>query len=67
MGKMKALALDIEENHVDEQEDQDQDVVFLQQEAHYHHVINDFVYLVQVHGWTKVIGDLRSKMGQFTW
>jgi len=67
MGKMKALSLDMEENQVQDQEDEHDDVVSLQQEAHYHHTINDFVYLVQVHGWNKVISDLRSKMGQFTW
>ena len=66
MGKMKALLIDMEENG--QQEDQDEhDVVSLQQEAHYHHVINDFVSLFDEHGWPKVIGDVREKLVKRDW
>jgi hypothetical protein len=65
MGKMKALLIDNEE--VDGQEGQQDDDLSLCEEAHYHHVINDFVSLIEVYGWEKVIGDLRVKMGDIKW
>jgi hypothetical protein len=62
MGKMKALLIEMEENG--QQQDDD---LSMYEEAHYVHTINDFVSLIEVYGWTKVIGDLREKMGDKTW
>lgn len=61
MGKMKALLIDKEET----EDNQEFDVVM--EEAHYVHTINDFVSLIEVYGWEKVIGDLREKMGNKSW
>ena len=41
--------------------------VLMQEEAHYYHTVNDFVSLIQVYGFEKVIKDLRSKMGELEW
>jgi hypothetical protein len=62
MGKMKALLIEMEENG--QQQDDDLSVY---EEAHYVHTINDFVSLIEVYGWTKVIEDLREHMGDKTW
>ena len=76
MGKMKALAIDMMEQQnvktyplssitedmmsIDEhQEDLE--------EAHYFHTMNAFVELIIVYGYDKVIGDLRTAMGNKTW
>jgi hypothetical protein len=61
MGKMKELSMELEQQ---EQED-DFDVVM--EEMHYIHVIDSFVSLIQVYGWSKVTEDLRSKMGELKW
>ena len=37
------------------------------EEAHYVHTINAFVELIVVYGYDKVIGDLRTAMGNKTW
>jgi hypothetical protein len=37
------------------------------EEAHYVHTMNAFVELIVVYGYDKVIGDLRSAMGNKTW
>ena len=73
MGKMKALLIDNMENVktyplstiLEEEQEQDFDVVM--EEAHYVHTINDFVSLIEVYGWTKVIEDLREQMGNRSW
>ena len=59
MGKMKALLIDREEDN--------QEFDVLMEEMHYVNTINDFVSLIEVYGWDKVIGDLRSKMGDVVW
>jgi len=41
--------------------------VYDHEEAHYVHTINDFVELIVVYGYDKVIGDLRTAMGNKTW
>jgi len=61
MGKMKALTIDMMEQH----EDQEFDV--LMEEMHYHNTMNAFVELIIVYGYAKVIGDLRAAMGNKTW
>jgi hypothetical protein len=38
-----------------------------QEEAHYVQTINAFVELIVVYGYDKVIGDLRTAMGNKTW
>jgi len=43
------------------------DYVLLQKEAHYVHTMNAFVELIIVYGYDKVIGDLRTAMGNKTW
>jgi hypothetical protein len=60
MGKLKALL-------IDKQEQEDNQGLDDMEEAHYHHVINDFVSLIEVHGWSNVILDLREAMGKKTW
>lgn len=37
------------------------------EEAHYVHTMNAFVELIVVYGYDKVIGDLRTAMGNKTW
>ena len=37
------------------------------EEAHYFHTMNAFVELIVVYGYDKVIGDLRTAMGNKTW
>jgi len=43
------------------------DYVLLQKEAHYVHTINAFVELIVEYGWDRVIGDLRTTMGERQW
>ena len=59
MGKMKALLIDKEEDNQEFDE--------VMEEMHYVHTINDFVSLIEVYGWTKVIEDLREQMGNRSW
>ena len=57
MGKVKALAIEMmEEEQLDDLE-----------ESHYVHTINAFVELIVLYGWDKVIGDLRTAMGEQQW
>lgn len=37
------------------------------EEAHYVHTVNAFVELIVLYGWDKVIGDLRTAMGEKQW
>ena len=39
----------------------------LGEEAHYVHTINAFVELIVLYGWDKVVGDLRTAMGEKQW
>ena len=39
----------------------------MMEEAHYHNTMNAFVELIVVYGYDKVIGDLRTAMGNKTW
>lgn len=43
------------------------DFVLLQKESHYVHTMNAFVELIVEYGYDKVIGDLRTTMGNRTW
>lgn len=45
----------------------DDDLDTMMHEAHYVHTIDDFVELIVVYGYEKVIGDLRTAMGNKTW
>jgi hypothetical protein len=47
--------------------EEQKDLDVLNEEAHYVHTINDFVELIVVYGYDKVIGDLRTAMGNKTW
>jgi len=68
MGKMKALFTEMQElGLMSELHDEEEDIDVLMKEANYVHTINDFVSLIEVYGWSKVIGDLREKMGTKTW
>ena len=59
MGKMKELAIDMME--------QEEDFDVLMEEMHYHNTMNAFVELIVVYGYDKVIGDLRTAMGEKQW
>ena len=50
-----------------DEEIREQTLIKMQEEAHYHHTINDFIELIVVYGWETVIGDLRAKMGEKQW
>ena len=52
--------------HIEDREVRDE-TLMMQEEAHYHHTINDFIELIVVYGWETVIGDLRAKMGEKQW
>jgi spore germination protein YaaH len=41
--------------------------LMMQEEAHYVHTMNAFVELIVVYGYDKVIGDLRTAMGNKQW
>jgi len=43
------------------------DVLSLQEEAHYMNTIDNFVSLIEVYGWETVMMDLRSKMREVKW
>lgn len=68
MGKMKELLIEMEETGLSIDElmgiDEHQDNL---EEAHYIHTMNAFVELIVVYGYDKVIGDLRTAMGNKTW
>ena len=48
-------------------EEEIRELTLMQEEAHYVHTINAFVELIVVYGWDKVIGDLRTAMGEKEW
>ena len=68
---MKKIVTDILSKHEEEIRDKtlivDDDLDTMMHEAHYVHTINDFVELIVVYGYEKVIGDLRTAMGNKTW
>jgi hypothetical protein len=41
--------------------------LMMNEEFHYVHTINAFVELIVIYGWDKVIGDLRTAMGEKQW
>jgi len=53
--------------HEDTVTQHEDDYVLLQEERHYIQTINAFVELIVVYGYDKVIGDLRTAMGNKTW
>jgi hypothetical protein len=74
MGKMKALLIDNMENvktyplsTILEEGQQEHEDLSMYEEAHYHHAISDIVSLIEVHGWSKVIGDVRENIWRKTW
>lgn len=52
-------------NHNEEQQIREQ--TLMMEEAHYVHTMNAFVELIVVYGYDKVIGDLRTAMGNKQW
>ena len=68
MGKMKELLIEMQETglSIDELMGIDEHQEDLE-EAHYVHTMNAFVELIVVYGYDKVIGDLRTAMGNKTW
>jgi len=68
MGKMKELLIEMQETGLSIDEvmgiDEHQEAL---EEAHYVHTMNAFVELIVVYGYDKVIGDLRTAMGNKTW
>lgn len=50
-----------------EREEQIREQTLMQEEAHYVHTMNAFVELIVIYGWDKVIGDLRTAMGEKQW
>jgi len=48
-------------------EEEVRDQTLMMEEAHYVHTMNAFVELIVVYGYDKVIGDLRTAMGNKTW
>ena len=48
-------------------EEEIRDQTLMMEEAHYVHTMNAFVELIVVYGYDKVIGDLRTAMGNKTW
>jgi hypothetical protein len=68
MGKMKELLIEMQEQGLSMDEimsiDEHQEAL---EEAHYVHTMNAFVELIVVYGYDKVIGDLRTAMGNKTW
>lgn len=52
-------------NHIDDEKVRE--LSLMNEEAHYVHTINAFVELIVLYGYDKVIGDLRTAMGNKTW
>ena len=50
-----------------EKEKEVRELSLMQEEAHYIHTMNAFVELIVLYGWDKVIGDLRTAMGEKQW
>ena len=50
-----------------EREEQIRDQTLMMEEFHYVHTMNAFVELIVIYGWDKVIGDLRTAMGEKQW
>jgi hypothetical protein len=48
-------------------EQQIRDETLMNEEFHYVHTMNAFVELIVIYGWDKVIGDLRTAMGEKQW
>lgn len=48
-------------------EEEVRELSLIGEEAHYVHTMNAFVELIVVYGYDKVIGDLRTAMGNKTW
>jgi hypothetical protein len=48
-------------------EEEVRELSLMQEEAHYVHTMNAFVELIVVYGYDKVIGDLRTAMGEVKW
>lgn len=57
MNNKTSFELMIEDNTSDED----------MEEFHYVNTMNDFVDLIVIYGYDKVIGDLRTAMGNKTW
>ena len=55
------------EKHEETVTQHEDDYVLLQEERHYVQTMNDFVELIVVYGYDKVIGDLRTAIGNKTW
>ena len=51
--------------HIDDEKVRE--LSLMNEEAHYVHTINAFVELIVVYGYDKVIGDLRTAMGEKQW
>ena len=51
--------------HIDDEKVRE--LSLMNEEAHYVHTINAFVELIVLYGWDKVIGDLRTAMGEKQW
>jgi hypothetical protein len=43
------------------------EAMIMNEEFHYVHTMNAFVELIVLYGWDKVIGDLRTAMGEKQW
>ena len=43
------------------------EAMIMNEEFHYVHTMNAFVELIVIYGWDKVIGDLRTAMGEKQW
>ena len=48
-------------------EEEIRDETLMMEEFHYVHTMNAFVELIVIYGYDKVIGDLRTAMGNKTW
>ena len=59
MGKMKALAIEMEERKLEEQPEMTQEQQEANQEAYYWHLLHEFVAVNKFFGQTKVMADLK--------
>lgn len=62
MGKMKELLIEMEETGLSKNE-----LMSMNEEAHYIYTMNAFVELIVLYGWDKVTSDLRAAMGEKKW
>ena len=57
----------MKDSNVGIEEEIREDTLIMQEEAHYHHTVQEFVELIVLYGWDKVGKDLRNAVFEKAW